>query len=505
MAGRYSKNARPKRPGAYFNFVAREPEPTLINTEGIVVVPFTHSWGPSEQVVELNSFGDFLAIFGQGGTAVGTYTPGYQAVHDAFRGEGLPGYGGAGRVLAFRMVGAAAGKASRAMTNTTPVTAFTLEAIYNGAYGNQISVAVVADAAAPGTHDNFVIFVEDAEVERYRYAEADINDLAAQINGTGAYVGRGSEWVRTSGAITSGVALTQIAVAADLAGGNDGSTLLAADWTALMTAVEPWRFSVFAAQNLTDSSIITSLATWAADATTGLNARGKRFLTVVGGGTTAVPDTVGAAITRSAGINSPDFVNVGGGVYTDEKFGDVHPSQLVSRIAGIIAQRGDRLGLSFARLAGLDVKTGVIESDILKALEGGVITLGRDSFEQAPVRLEKGVTTFTSTNDSNRPLEIYGNPKFVRTMHGVESELTEFTEARVVGRLPVNAGTRDYVRGQMEARLSAREDAGSILPGWSVSISQDPPPTDLDDFIALDYQVQFGRNLEQVLNTVTVG
>src|SRR5688500_1197553 len=105
MAGTFSKANRPKRPGAYFNFQAAEVEPQLGSSVGTVAICFRHTWGPSEQVVELDSFGDFLAIFGRGSDA-DEYTEGYKAVQDAFRGEGFGGRAGAGKVLAYRLVGA---------------------------------------------------------------------------------------------------------------------------------------------------------------------------------------------------------------------------------------------------------------------------------------------------------------------------------------------------------------------------------------------------------------
>lgn len=500
MAGKFGRGQRPKRPGAYFNFVAREAEPVLANTLGTVVVPFIHSWGPSEEIVELNSFGEFLAVFGQGGTTPPAYTEGYQAIHDAFKGEGVPDFGGAGTVLAFRQVGAAAAKATRNLSNGT-APAITVQAMYNGTFGNQITVAVEPSVASPTTEDDFVVFVEGQEAERYSYAKTDINDLAAFLNGTGARIGRESDWVRTTGAVTSGTALTPVLTPAALTGGNDGATLLAADWTALMTQAEPQRFSLFAAQRLTDSSIVQSLKTWALN----LQDDGKRFITVVGGGTLSAPESMTAAITRSFSLGNENFVNVGGGVYTDEKFGDLPPSALVSRIAGIIAQRGEAMSITFARLEGLTIKVGVSEAEILAAIGGGVVAISRDSNPQSPVRLEMGVTTFVDDDNESKPFAIYSVPKFIRTMHSIETELTEWAESNVIGRMPVNPGTRDFLRGQIEARLKAREDASVILPGWSVQVSQDPPPSDTDNFVALDYQIQFARSLEQVLNTVTVG
>ena len=44
MAGIFSKSSRPKRPGAFFNFVAAEQQPILENTSGVVAIPFVHDW-----------------------------------------------------------------------------------------------------------------------------------------------------------------------------------------------------------------------------------------------------------------------------------------------------------------------------------------------------------------------------------------------------------------------------------------------------------------------------
>jgi hypothetical protein len=53
--------------------------------------------------------------------------------------------------------------------------------------------------------------------------------------------------------------------------------------------------------------------------------------------------------------------------------------------------------------------------------------------------------------------------------------------------------------------LKAREDAGIIQPGWTVRIAVQPPPSDNDTWVALDYEVQFSRDVQQILNNVTVG
>jgi hypothetical protein len=52
--------------------------------------------------------------------------------------------------------------------------------------------------------------------------------------------------------------------------------------------------------------------------------------------------------------------------------------------------------------------------------------------------------------------------------------------------------------------MHVREENSAIQPGWTVQVSAQPPPTDDDDFIALDYTFGFGRSVEQVLNTIIV-
>ena len=453
---------------------------------------FQHTWGPSKTVVELGAFGDFAAVFGQGGTTPPDYTDGYRSVVQAFQGEGLPGRGGAGKVLAYRMTGTGAAKANRALSNGA-TSALTVAARYEGTFGNTLKVSIVPDASLPATKDNLVVLLGTSEVERYSYLKTDITSLAAMLTASSA-------WVQPSGAVTSGTALTPVSAVA-LTSGNDGGALTAADYTAFMAAIEPFRFSLLAPSNLADPSILASFVSWSQT----LNSRGKRFLTVVGGGSVATPDTVAAAVTRSATINDPNFVNVGGGVYTDARLGDLTPAQLAPRVAGILAQRGERESLTFARLAGLSIKVGPTESEILAAIAGGVVTISRDSHPDAPVRLEKGLTAFVDRADANRPFNIYSVPKFVRTMHSLETQLTEFAEVNIIGRLPVNDATRSFLVGSTSARFATSEAAGVIQPGWTVAIDQDPPPADTDDFIALQYSVKFGRSLEQVFNTVIVG
>lgn len=487
MAGEFSKSARPKRPGAYVNFVADDRQGVAPTLGSIVAVPIVHDWGPFERNVLVESLAEFEAVYG-----TSRDTPGYMAVQQAFRGEGLEGRGGAGGVLVHRFGGAAAAKANKALDNTTPAAALTLSARYEGSRGNDLRVTV-QDYATDTTKTELILYDGTVELERFVFADTDIAGVAAAINAD-------SDWV-TATMTADGVALTPVS-AVSFAGGDDGATLLAADWTAVMDALEVERFSVFAPFDLTDSGILASLKTWAVN----LNSQGKRFFLVVGG---ALDETAATAIARSATLNDEDIINMGVGSVEDSGLPDasgnpavLSTSQLAPRLAGVVAQRGEAKSLTFARLAGLTLRVGPTEADILSAFDGGVVVLGRDSHPTAPVRIEKGLTTYTTQNDPAKPYTVFRQPKYVRTMQGLEIELEQWSVENAIGELPVNDKSRDAVVAFVRSRLRAREDAKILQPGWSVGVDPDPPPSDDDEFIAVQAVLRFGRPAEQVFFTI---
>jgi hypothetical protein len=484
MPGTFSKASRPKRPGAYANFESATPTTVPPSTGSTVCIPVTSDWGPFKTPTRVRSYAEFLATFGD------SATPARLAVRQAFQGEGLPGRTGAGQVIVYRTGAPAAAKASRILQNTTPATALTLTGKYEGTRANALTVTVQTNAVDAAKKD-VILYYSGTEVERYTWTSTDVTGLAAYINQFSRYV--------TAVANVSGVALTNVTAQA-FTGGNDGATLTATEWTAIMNALEFERFGIFAPYDLTDSSILASLKTWVQNR----NAAGQRFMCVVGGG---AGDTVSLANARSATLNDPAFVNVGGFSVSDatDSAGVLTTSQLAPRIAGILAARGENRSITFARLAGLTMVTAPTSTEVDQAFAAGTVVLTRDSNVDAPVRIEKGLTTFTTTTDAQRAYKVFSNPKFVRTMMGLEAELTEFAESPgIIGELGVNDKTRAALVAECAAMLRAREEGGIVQSGWSVKIDQDPPPSDDDEFVALRYSLKFLRSVEQVFNTIVV-
>ena len=161
------------------------------------------------------------------------------------------------------------------------------------------------------------------------------------------------------------------------------------------------------------------------------------------------------------------------------------------------------MSLTFARLAGCSPGVMPIDSDILTAFNNGIVVFGVDSNPDAPVRVEKGLTAYIG-GDVTKPYLIYRNPKFVRTMHGIELDITDWAAANAIGLLEVNDATRAYVVGHAHEVIDARASVGAVQQGFSVGVDPTPPPSDNDEFIALVYGIAFGRSVEQVFNLVYI-
>ena len=490
MGGIFSKSNRPTLAGSYFNFEAAQADPIPSSPGTAAAILFRHDWGPVGEVVRVPSFQHFQAIFGNSDD-----TEGYLAVRQAFQGEdGENGRYGAGEVVCVRLAGSSAAKAAITIEKTGGAGALTLTAKYEGTVGNDLSATV---STVSSGIDRLTIRLGTVEVERYDYTDTDITDLAAQITDR-------SEWVTPSG-VSTGTDLDQATDGA-LTGGNDGTSLVSGDYTDALELLEIEPFAVLACANLTDTGIQATLNAWVDS----MNESGKRFFGVTGG---AAAESMTGAVTRANAAESPNIVTVGNLSVVDERNGSdgdeitLSSGQLAPRIAGILAGRGEYASLVGARLPGLRIVAGPTLADQVTAYDEGVVTISRDSSATSPVFIRTGLTTWTeaaAASDSTKPYKTFRQPKYVRTMHGIETDLTALADERV-GTGAVNSAARLGMIGDAKSLLSSREQAGVIQPGWTVGIDQNPPPTDEDEFIALTLSCSFGRSLDQIFWTATVG
>lgn len=491
MSGVFSKSSRPKRPGAYFNWLAVQQAEVLPAAGSVVAVGFTHTWGPDNTPVVLGSEGDFINVYGGDPN---NPTSGYIAVRQAFQGAGMPGEGGAAQVVAYRMVATGGAKATKSLSNTTPAAALTLTAKYKGTIGNGLSVTTQVNAL-DGTKDDLLIYSGTTLLETYTYTGTDIASLVAAINGS-------SSWV-TATQVVTGVRLAYVSNQA-LTGGNDGSTLTATEYTGFTTGMASSRFGVVTFENLTDSTIQATIKTWVQ----GLNTAGRRCFWVVGG---ATDEASSAAITRSGTFNDPNIVNFGVGHVTDSTTLDVNGNPIVlstaqaaPRLAGILAFRGERQSMTFCHVAGWTLYNGATDTQIGQCFDGGVVVLSVDSNANAPVRIEKALTTFTTTTDATRPYKVFRDPKAVATMQSIETEVTAWAEANIVGQ-PVDNETRAAVLGYLGTILDRRVKDRIIQAGYTANVDTVPAPDDSQDYVAFEIGASYVRSAEQAYFTGRLG
>lgn len=495
MAGVFSKSARPRSAGSYFNWESDAVLTLPPSTGGIVAVPMTGNWGPIRSTVLLLNFDEFTQVFGA------KDCPLKRAVYGAFKGEGRPGKGGAGAVLVYRMGTVASAPATGVLNNTAAAAALTLTARYHGTRANDFRRTVQASAIAGKSE--LLILDGSLVVEKYTfntaYSAGDAAALKAEIDST-------SDWF-TSTVGATGVALATISAVA-FTGGNDGDVLTSAEWLQATVAFDAERWAIIAPYGLTDSATRTALVAWLVQR----NQLGRRSLMVLGGAAAEIASTANA---RSTAINDPNIVNLGiGTLHLDDLELDVGTAEMVTRVAGSIANRGETRDLIYARFQ--DV-TGVIVATLTEevdALAAGTTVFSQDTHADAPVFIKEGVTTYANDAQSpvdengvkTHPVALYKRIKNLRVQHAIEVEVEDwFTSGDVAGALPVNDRIRALAIGFMAGRYQAREDAEIVQPGWTVVLDTDPPADDDQDFIQLRHGFHPTRSLRQLFNTVRLG
>lgn len=478
----------PKLAGDYTRFAPVRSTTLPPSTGATVAVVFANDNGPLKVPTLVESFAQYLDVFGR---PLDPLNPpeGYVAAYNAFKGGGADDPG-AGAMLCLRWSGAGATKASKVLAAGATPSALVLTYDYEGTRGNNYRVAVVANATLPATQVDVILYDGTEKVAEFKgYGSADIVALQTLINISAVPF--------TASGATNGTKLDALASSA-FTGGANGAAMTAGDWVGAGSAtemLEAQRFGYFVPANMTDIAIRASLESW----TRNLNAkeRSKRFSMVVGG---ALAENFATASTRSTSAADENIVNWGVGSYRDTDLKLVlSTAQLAPRLAGVMSARGGRASISFVYLDDLEIVAGPSESDTLSAMTLGVVVVGLGA---GGVRFERGLTTYTADTTA-KPFNIYSRIKFVATMQNFERDGKEQNEnGTVLGALTVNDDVREFIVGKEQARLNEYILRKEVLAGARVLLTTDPPPTDQDEHIAVDWLGSFQRGLEQIRRTI---
>jgi hypothetical protein len=176
----WSPTSPPKRGGSYARFVIKRQQTLPKSTKGVLALPIVHDWGPLKTFVEVTSLAEFVDVFGQGGdvtTSPITYTPGFIAAYNAFKGAGADDPG-ASRLIVYRM-GNGAAKQSVTISNTagSPAPALRIRGRYEGD-GPDLAYGIALNAQDGTNKHDFIVYIGTTEVERFTYAKTDIAALA---------------------------------------------------------------------------------------------------------------------------------------------------------------------------------------------------------------------------------------------------------------------------------------------------------------------------------------
>lgn len=484
--------AKPVIPQTRITFRGQKTPQIRPSIGATVAIPLTHDWGPlGTELAKPEVLGSFAAWTERYGDSD---TEGRTAVAGAFAGQGIRGAGGAGGVIPLR-IGAGAVRAQVDLMNTAgvPAAAVRIRAKWTGIRGNDYSVQIDADPA-DATRDRLRIRYKGAVVETYTYARANLASLVNAINARD--LGNVTATLLVDG---TGLALT---AGTALAGGTNGAAPTGADHIAAQDALEFQPFTILAPMNLTDSAIQSSYLAWVRLQ----EEAGRPVMLVVGG---AAGESIDTAIARTTALADPHVVNFGVGTYRDDLLAkDLSTAQLAPRIAGILAAKGQDKALTGAEVGGLHIvgATGVSSEAAKLAVQRGVTVLIRTDSEDADLRIAKGVTTFTSESDPNRPRYIFEEPRFIRIMDLFVRRMKRWGDQNVIGNVPVNEDTRDAVRAEGTRLIDELLRDGLILT--KADGAQDDPffrtPVTTNDTIPFEFGWQFAQTANYLLGDGTV-
>jgi hypothetical protein len=435
----------PDLPGTNVTFVSEATVRPPANVAATVAIPIVHDWGPLNEAVLCDSFGEFESQFGDGDT------DGRDAVLSAFVGPGIPGEPGAGGVLVYR-IGASPVKATLTIPNTagSPVSAFRADALYYGERGNRISLLLEDDPATAG-NDRLSVLFDGVVREKFSYLQTDIVSLAAQVNARSQFISGTS--------LATGTALNQ-ASDGSLASGDDGATLTSNEWMDALAALEFEPFSILAPFNLTDSAIQASVMAWLQTQEAAM----RPVMAVLGGPT--AEDTLAEMLARTDDIRDPHVVSLGTGTLHDDFLDkDIPGSKLAPRVAGALAGRGETRALTNCRFSGLSVvgAPAVATDEMVEAKEDGITVLRRISSEDAELAVAWGVTTFNDDSDPVRALNVFSEPRLVRVIDLFIRRMREWGDTKIVGETLVREETRKAVEDHGRGEISSLLERGLIV------------------------------------------
>lgn len=291
-----------------------------------------------------------------------------------------------------------------------------------------------------------------------------------------------------------------------LAGGSNGDAVTLSSYTDALAALEAeGGFDLLALDGANEESFAglnAALKVWA-DTN---NAAGRYVMVVVGGGNVELANAGGAglqtAIARSKFFDSEWVVNVGvSGLKVTSPAGNelnLSGAQSAARVAGMIAAAGITGSVTFGEVAGVEAVNGPLAPAALEtAVQSGMIVFSKRG---AAVRVEDGVTSFTSITDEKD--FTFTQIRAVRAIQTIGSDISAIVEQDWIGKRVNTTSVRDSLVSRLKEYFTGLEAQRVLVNGTEVSIDTRYNNTRTDVYVLVLAQFQF--ELKRVLLTVRV-
>lgn len=448
MAGGIWTSQNKVLPGVYINTVSKESVTANIGTRGTVALAMNLSWGPSGTVQTINAGDDLTPYIGYDITAD-------QALflREMFKGSDTTG--APTKVLLYRLAGTSGVKAT--VTLGSDASTLTATALYDGARGNDISIAVTADPDDEGTYD--VATIVSGYVVDTQHVSA-VADLVA------------NEWVTFSG--TALVAST----GASLTGGVD-PTVSSTDYAAFLTAIEPYTFDIL---NY-DGADSTVRAAYIQFITRINEAIGKKCQLVLSG-------SVGVANTKYV-------IGVGNGV----KLADgtsLTAAQATYWVAGVEAGANYNQSLTYAQYPdAVEANPKLSNADVETYVQGGLITF-IDDFGAAKICTDINTKTTVTVKEGAE----FKKNRVMRVLMQFCNDTYEYFTKYYIGKVDNNDNGRALLRKYLIGYLNEMQSNNGIQNFVADDI--EVLPGNAVDAVVVNVAITPVDSIERIYCTVTV-
>lgn len=456
-----------QRPGFYANILAAAGDVLVGGERGVVALPVTADWGLLDGITTITRESELIAAFGPS-TGLGTA---YYAIREALR-------GGAAKVLAFRMAGAAAAKATRILQDATAGTAITVTAKYQGARGNLFRITVVTNAVDGAKKDLQLI---ENSILLESYTGGTNAELVAAINA-------GSKYLT---AVAGGGTFVTNVSNAPLTGGNSDLTLLTADWTQALAALEPYNFDVFAPVGIVDPTLQATIFAWIKDQRNS----GHKIYGVFGADT---GESITTAITRAATFNHEGVAYLAWGV-TDAEGVVRRAADFTSRIAGLIASKGTDVSLTFQPVTGiLGIESSPANASVKSGLIGGLLMITSDGVGH--FRIEQGINTLTTLTGTQTTA--FKKIRVVRVLDVIFNALIGGLTGTFIGQVENDEDGQASIIASISAFLETLSAARYIKPEYTIVL--DPAFTSVGDKLFLLIGIKPIDSIDYIYTSIVV-